>query len=145
MEDASAKNPARLPLQAKKEPDFTVHMKSALFLLYFHDDWQNHRTSFCLLPDIIFQRILNDTLDIIPACNILFLAFQQRIQHTGARLIHQIQAENGVRLHLEHLQDQNKTALEAGGVCDQNSAAYLVRGTVIALRRNDAERIEVLP
>ena len=34
MEDASAKNPARLPLQAKKEPDFTVHMKSALFLFY---------------------------------------------------------------------------------------------------------------
>lgn len=25
------------------------------------------------------------------------------------------------------------------------AAAYLVRGTVIALRRNDAERIEVLP
>ena len=63
---------------------------SALFLLYFHNNRQNHRTSLCLLPNIIFQRILNDTLDIIPACNILFLAFQQRIQHAGARLIHQI-------------------------------------------------------
>ena len=30
-------------------------------------------------------------------------------------------------------------------VSDGASAAYLVRGTVIALRRNDAERIEVLP
>ena len=50
-------------------------------------------------------------------------------------LIHQIQTKNGVRLHLEHLQDQNKTALEAGGVCDKNDGLRTAAGQEFASER----------
>ena len=52
-----------------------------------------------------------------------------------SRLIHQIQAENGVRLHLEHLQNQNKTALETGGVCDKNDSLRTAAGKKFASER----------
>ena len=40
-----------------------------------------------------------------------------------------------MRLYLEHLQDQNKTALEAGGVCDKNDGLRTAAGQKFASAR----------
>ena len=52
----------------------------------------------------------------------------------AARLVHQVEAEHRAGGDLEHLQNQDQVALEAGRICDQNGHIRLARGEKVARR-----------
>ena len=58
------------------------------FFLDFHDNRQNHGTSLCFLPDIIFQGIFDDTFDIIPAGDALRFTFLQQPKQRTQSIAH---------------------------------------------------------
>ena len=79
------------------------------------------------------------------------------MQHTAVLTLAQLPEERSARISALHLAGGMRRRLRELGliagtritclhrVPSGATAAYLVRGTVIALRRHDAERIEVQP
>lgn len=61
---------------------------SALFLLYFHNNRQNHRTSLGSLPQEFSQRIFNHIFHLAPVCNMSLQTAVNRLFHYTSGLFH---------------------------------------------------------
>lgn len=61
---------------------------SALFLLYFHNNRQNHRTSLSSLPQEFAQRIFNYIFHLTPICNMSLQTAVNRLFHYTSGLFH---------------------------------------------------------